>query len=222
MPGIDAFTSLCLHCDGSDGATSFPDASPHGHTVTPAGSAQVDTAQSVFGGASALFDGAGDGLVVTGHSSLALGSGDFVVDCRFRNTFATKVLLDWGSFVDGLYVRSGTNRVLWRSNNSDVITSTVLLSNDTWYHVAVVRSSGTTRLFIDGVQTGSDFSDSRDYPLPGNLTIGMREDAQFSLAGHIDELRISKGTDRGWASGFTPPTVAYSGAAARSYAAIMG
>jgi hypothetical protein len=222
MPGIDAFTSLCLHCDGSDGSTAFADASSNGHSVTPAGNAQVDTAQSVFGGASALFDGTGDGLVVPGHASLALGSGNFVVDLRFRAAFATKVLVDWGGFVDGLYIRSGSNRVLWRSNNTDVITSTATLNNDTWYHVAVVRSSGTTRLFIDGVQTGSDFSDSRDYPLPGNLTIGMREDGLFSLAGWIDELRISKGTDRGWASGFTAPTTAYSGAAARSHAAIMG
>ena len=58
--GGGSYALLC-HFDGADGATSSTDSSSHGHTLTFGGAAQLDTAQSVFGGASLLLDeGAGD------------------------------------------------------------------------------------------------------------------------------------------------------------------
>ena len=50
-----SFTKLLLHCNGTDGSTTFTD--EIGKTVTANGNAQIDTAQSKFGGASGLFDG---------------------------------------------------------------------------------------------------------------------------------------------------------------------
>jgi len=47
-----------VHFNGADASTSFPDEKPN--TWTANGNVQVDTAQSVFGGASGLFDGNGD------------------------------------------------------------------------------------------------------------------------------------------------------------------
>lgn len=52
MPGIDTFTKLCAHLDGADGSTTFTDSSAGAHTITAHGNVQIDTAQSVFGGAS--------------------------------------------------------------------------------------------------------------------------------------------------------------------------
>ena len=54
MAGIDSNAKLVLHCNGTDGSTSFPDASEFAHTVTANGGV-VDTAERKFGGASALF-----------------------------------------------------------------------------------------------------------------------------------------------------------------------
>ena len=45
-----ANTKLLLHMDGADTSTDFEDKSPSGHTITAQGDAQVDTAQSKFGG----------------------------------------------------------------------------------------------------------------------------------------------------------------------------
>jgi len=42
----DSFTKLLLHCDGTDGSTTFTDES--GKTVTAVGNAQIDTAKKVF------------------------------------------------------------------------------------------------------------------------------------------------------------------------------
>lgn len=57
-----SYTKLLLHSDGIDGSTNFTDVM--GHAIFANGNAQIDTAQFKFGGASALFDGAGDGISV--------------------------------------------------------------------------------------------------------------------------------------------------------------
>ncbi len=86
VDAADPFTRLLLHMDGTDGATTFPDSSPSARTVTVNGNAQVDTAQSVFGGASALFDGTGDFLTVPEAADFDIATGDFVIDFRWRTS----------------------------------------------------------------------------------------------------------------------------------------
>jgi len=85
-----------------------------------------------------------------------------------------------------------------------VITGTTALSTGTWYHVAIVRSSGVTRLFLNGVQEGSNLTDGTNY-LNGTSrpAIGCSGNSigGSPVNGWIDEMRVSKGTDRGWASG---------------------
>ena len=44
MPGIDSFTKLLLHCDGTDTSTTFIDDSDSSHSVTANGTAQIDIA----------------------------------------------------------------------------------------------------------------------------------------------------------------------------------
>lgn len=66
MAGDANYTSvsLLLHCDGSNGSTTFTDNSQTPKTVTANGNAQISTAQSKWGGSSALFDGTDDYLTV--------------------------------------------------------------------------------------------------------------------------------------------------------------
>jgi len=45
-------------------STTFTDSSLSPKTITRYGNAQIDTAQSVFGGAAGLFDGSGDYLTI--------------------------------------------------------------------------------------------------------------------------------------------------------------
>ena len=79
-------TQLLLHFDGVDASTTFVDNSNAPHIVSPVGNSQVDTAYSVFGTGSGLFDGTGDWLTVPDSPDWQLGggSGDFTVDFRVR------------------------------------------------------------------------------------------------------------------------------------------
>ena len=71
VAGNDATTKLLLHMEGADAATTFPDSSSLGVSVTASGNAQIDTAQSKFGVASSLFDGTNDYLTVADNAAWA-------------------------------------------------------------------------------------------------------------------------------------------------------
>ena len=59
-------TSLLLPFDGSDAATSTSDLSNRNGTVSFAGTAQLSTGQSKFGGSSLLLDGNSDYVSISG------------------------------------------------------------------------------------------------------------------------------------------------------------
>lgn len=64
MDPLFPLVSLLLPCDGPNGSTAFSDKSPSPKSITANGNAQISTAQSRWGGASALFDGSGDYLTI--------------------------------------------------------------------------------------------------------------------------------------------------------------
>jgi len=215
VSGINANTVLMLHGNGTDASTTFTDDSPSGHTVTPAGNAQIDTAISKFGGASMLFDGTGDYLDLDGSSDFAFGSGDFTIDFWIRFA-ALGVDIIWDqrpTLTNGLYptiYTDGTN-LLYFTDSADRITGTTNLSTGTFYHVALTRSGTSTRLFLDGTQEGSTYSDSNTYlngssrPRIGDMGFSSGNEITAS----IDEIRVQKG-EAWWTGNFTPRTIPWS------------
>ncbi len=217
-PGIDAQTVLCLHGDGVDGSTTITDSSSFSHAVTVVGNTQVDTAQSVFGGGSILFDGAGDYLQLDGSADFAFGTGDFEIDLRvqFSSIAAQQVIIDFrplstnGAYPTLIY-RSISGKIEYFTNSAFQITGTTTISAGVWYHLALTRSGTSTRLFIGGVQEGATYSDSNNYLVGASCpVIGIRgfDLSTTPLAAWLDEIRVSKGASR-WTANFTPPTVVY-------------
>ena len=91
------------------------------------------------------------------------------------------------------------------------LTSSAITSS-AWHHIAVTRSSGTVRMFIDGTVLGTTLSESAiNYLVGANRPAvggsGVTEGAE-GIAGYIDEIRVSKGIAR-WTANFTPPAAAY-------------
>lgn len=216
---IDANTKLLLHCNGADASTTFTDASPSAHgNATVNGNAQVDTAQSVFGGASLLCDGTGDYLSYSDHADWYLGSGDWTVDFRIRfNSVAGVIGIFMNRTDDSNHVGcfQNGNNIYFRiySGGSVVLdssTSVVSITTNTWYHVAIVRTGTTYKIFVDGVErySGTDTDNWADYT--GALYIGYYRSnlgTDYYHDGWIDEFRISN-TAR-WTSGFTIPVYEY-------------
>ena len=212
-------TRLLLHCDGADGSTTFVDSSRWPHVVTANGNAQVDTAQSKFGGASLLLDGTGDYLSIPDNDAWNFSSGDFTIDMWFRSASFASPQMVWNQWVDSsnhirVYIESSTSLAI----DCVVAGATVLsakanpgtMSINTWYHWAVVRNGNNFHHFLNGVEaSGSPDVDADALPdLGGTAYIGQQPSG-FYFNGHLDEYRIVKGKAV-WTSDFTPPTTPYS------------
>lgn len=228
MDGNDSFTKLLLHCDGADGSTAFANSAIGGAAaVTAVGTAQVDTAQSVFGGASALLGAAGNYLSAAASADWNLGSGNFAIDFRVRFTGITSGAPD-GNFdlvlsriVNGdssstiaMFLDGTDIGFFARSASSPVAsyTATHGLAINTWYHLAFVRSGSSFFIFKDGVAyslTTVTAIGSNSMPDLSAFALFIGEDIAVPGPGWIDEFRWSKGTDRGWTTNFTPPALAY-------------
>ena len=184
--------------------------------ITAVGNAQVDTAQSQFGGASALFDGTGDRLDITAAADLAFGSSDFTIECwvRYSSVSGNQSIIDFrDTGANGAYILLGNNGgavYLFVNGDYRIGNSGTQFAINTWYHVALSRSGTSTKLFINGTQSGSTYSDSNSYlgtsPDIGELnsSFGL---SGFGTIGHIDEFRISN-TAR-YTTTFTPSTTAF-------------
>jgi hypothetical protein len=201
--------SLLLKGNGTNGSTTIIDSSPSPKTVTAFGNAQISTAQSKFGGASIAFDGAGDYLDVGSNSAFGYGLSDFTIEFWvYRNaSTALQVFVDHRIGVSlrvapTLYIIS--NSIRYYTNGGNRITGGTLASTQ-WVHVALSRSGSSTRLFLDGVQTGSTYTDSNNY-IDSPVRVGGANDGSSvaSLNGYLDDLRITKGIAR-YTSNFTPP-----------------
>lgn len=199
--------SLLLHMDGANGSTSFPDNSLSPKTVLRSGNAQVSTAEWKFGGASLNLDGAGDWLSVAGSADFNFGTGDFTVECWIYQralgnpnyfTFATQ---QWNVY------HSASNVIRFWDGTTYQITGGAVALN-VWHHIALTRLGTQVRLFMNGVQQGSTWTDVGPTNL-GQTTfyIGYYP-AATEFNGYVDDFRVTKGIAR-YTSNFTPPTVPF-------------
>lgn len=215
--------SLLLHCNGANGSTTFVDSSKHGHVVTANGNAQISTAQSKFGGASAAFDGNGDYIDAGSSSSFAFGTGPFTVECFVRfaalpstnqisgivGTLTSTTVASTDAWWLGIYNISGTQNLYLGRHGDGVINARTPWTPalNTWYHIAATRdASNVVRLFIDGVSqtvTSTNNWGSANLSRTGPLMAGVIA-TPFYLNGYIDDLRITKGVAR-YTGSFTPP-----------------
>lgn len=179
----DEHYELLLHLDGADASTAIIDSGGLNQTVTAFGTAQIDTAQSVFAGQALMLPAVGDHLSVE-TGSFAFGTGDFCIDFRARLSSATdpQILFDGGT--NG-FVISYDGSVLKFISAAGTITGPALAAN-TNYHIAATRGAGSTRLWKDGVQAGSTLTDATDYDVTsGYPRIGSTAEVAVSGAAHL-------------------------------------
>jgi hypothetical protein len=217
--------ALLLHFDGSNNSTSITDSSPDSLSLTASGNAVISTAESKFGGASLALDGDGDYVSTT--APIELGSGDFTieawvfVDSESSGTRPIASAYDLAPtptpFAKWLFYVAGDETLSFLAENAGQNQWTLQcvgaeVPTDQWVHVAVTRSNGSLRLFVDGVEdtpsvTNADLNiPSADITAVGKLVENGAGAAHF--AGYIDEFRIVKGKAI-FTGNFTPPTVAY-------------
>lgn len=155
---------------------------------------------------SVLFSGSNN-LSVSNSTELNPGTGDFTIEF-WVNLNST---INNGSFyrannngVD-IFMKSvsGQNRLaVGQAQVATLITDTVTMTTGAWVHVAVVRISGLTKLYKNGVLVGSA-SDANNYVTDGVNYIGTQGSVRIN--GYMTNLRVVIGTGV-YTGTFTPPT----------------
>ena len=175
------------------------------------GAAQISTSIKKYGTGSIYLNG-GPYLTAQQSPNMILGAGDFTIEGWVYPTNNNFILIDFrpdstnGAY-PSVYCDNGTFGY-YVSSTFRIRNGTVTLN--AWQHIAVVRFSGTTTMYINGVSVGS-FADSFNYIVGANRpVIGVNGYATYAttLNGYIDDLRVTKGYAR-YTANFTPPTAAF-------------
>ena len=217
---------LLCHFNGVDAAQAYTSDDLNARVATFYGTAQLDTAQKVFGTAAILFDGNSDYITFPHSADWSFGYGKFTIDLRVRFAVVTGVQYIMQQGAAGtdswLIYYNGTEKRLYVQNIvSGSATKNFYCdfnpSAATWYHVEMdcESQSGTAAshlMFINGVlQSSVLVSGAWDAPFndfDGVLTIGADIGHTLFYNGWIDELRIIKGRVV-HTSTFSPETSAY-------------
>jgi len=177
----------------------------------PGGTAGSGTPTTISGYAQntykASFNGSNQNLSIASSANLALGNGNFTIEMWVYLNYANAAALPFAGVYDQ---RNGTNGVgviqpclqtvngsgyQWYVGATARISSGTALGYQRWQHLAISRVSGTTRMFLDGVQVGSSYTDSNNYPA-GSINIGRLNDGVNTgyFNAFISNLRVLKGT----------------------------
>jgi len=214
---------LLMGFNGADGSTGSPgmtDESGAAHgTATVTGAAQIDTAQSVFGGSSYLGDGSSSYISFADHADWNLANQPFTLEFRVRTTTVSGtqfVIGQWSAGGNLGWVSYFDNATLQFIASADAVnglfTLTATLAANTWYAIAIDFDGSKYRMYKDGVMTSSATGSYTIFNSTNPLLIGANNNASFRfyLNGWIDELRLTKGTARYASdSGYTVATSAF-------------
>lgn len=148
-----------------------------------------------------------------GQSGFAMGTGDFTIEMWLNpNVTAQNEFYDCRAIggAGGPYqtIYANLGRIYYFANSADRISGTTVLSNNVWYHIAVCRSGTSTKMFLNGVQEGSTFTDTLNYVVGANRPVimgnGTGSPGSTVFNGKISNLRVIKGTAL-YTANFTPP-----------------
>lgn len=156
---------------------------------------------------SAYFDGTGDYLSLSDNDAFDFGTGDFTMEMwvYVQNSAGTGLVEHrpplYGSN-PWLWYITATNRYLELFTGTSY-TGNISIPLNSWTHIAISRSSGVLKQFVNGVQAYSGtVTTSLDSTHPLLL---MRSNDSTQYLGYTSNIRIIKGTSI-YSSAFTPPT----------------
>lgn len=159
-----------------------------------------------FAGArSYYFDGNGDYLMMSaGSGTIAFGTGDFTIETWVRfatnnGTYNPFIRVNGGGQLDFGYDFSVGQ--LKYSTSVAVLANAWTPTVGTWYHVALVRSGGNAKIYVNGVNvSGAGGSDTFNHLVTAASTYYRIGGSDFNgthvLSGYLADFRITKGVAR--------------------------
>ena len=198
---------LHMHMDGLNGGTTFAD--QKGHVATPT-LVTTSVQNKKFGLTSASYTAATSAISFPISTDYALSTKDYTIEfwCNPNNTANYQFLLDFGTSIQ-LFRHSTNVFGFWRTGmvGSGVFGTTATVAG-TWYHIALVRTNGVTKLYVNGVSEVSA-ADTVDHGAGTAIYVGKYSgDNTHNWLGYMDEVRVTKGFAR-YTENFAVPTAAF-------------
>lgn len=165
---------------------SYPDV--YAAATATTGSPTVSTS----GSGSIYFNGSSY-FRYAGQTPFAFGSGDWTIEfwINLTSSAASYSVIDFrageGAYPT-LYMSSG--KIKYYVSSADRITSTTTITANTWFHIAVCRTGTSTKMYINGVQEGSTYTDGTTYLVGASAPVIGGTDP---MTGYMSNVRMVKG-----------------------------
>jgi len=223
--------SIMYHNDGANTATvgTFTDSSTNNLTINRVGNASQGSASpwsvkegywgAAFVNRSYINSVTGSGMYayVPNGTQFDMGTGDFTLECWINpsslpaadtwptNWFNHSSLIGRGTpnAGDGYNLILGATKLIFQNNDVLIASGNHNMSVARWYHVAACRSSGTLRLFVNGV-TVANVAFSSSVGAGSNFYIGCETGQGAFFDGLMSNIRVTKSAL--YTADFTPST----------------
>jgi hypothetical protein len=212
----DYWANVVLAVHGEGTGTTFTDVSNGAKTITTSGNTTHSTAIAPpFGTSSIYFDGNGDYLSITTADEFNFATGDFTIEgwANVTNYSAVRAILSkyttWATNLDFyLFINNTTGILYFRAGDTSplTLTSDSAVPTAAWFHFAVCRFGGVSKMYINGTVQSTTHSGSVSIPNDcTTLRIGCNSDTTPSeyFLGYIKDLRVTKNVAR-YTQNFNP------------------
>lgn len=214
MTGTNASVTFPVYKTNSWTPTNFSvsDGSASSN-LTLGGTAALSKTRSKTGGTSLSFASSASYAQMDGSAKFNFGTGDFTIEAWvYFNTVGNYDMIDFrpsGTY-NGPYISLyydgivGSPQIRFLTNWTNYIYSGIVNAN-AWYHIALTRASGTTRMFLNGNLSGT-YTDSVNYgvgasrPSLGGSGYSV---GTAGMDGYLENVIIYKGYAK-YTSNFTP------------------
>ena len=186
-----------------------------GLTMTPG----FTVAASSVSNYSVQFDGSSQYLTTPYNAVFNLSTSDFTIEFWvYPTSFADN------RHITGLAVGSNTTRSFYvvlsittgipvfyyyvNGTTAITLTGSSAPALNTWSHIAVIRASGTTKIYLNGVQVATGTAQSGAMYANGSSVFTIGREAGFNgsyVAGYVSNFRLVNGTAV-YTGAFTPST----------------
>jgi len=142
------------------------------------------------------------GAYLNGESDFAFGTGDFTIEMfiNLSPSGANQVFYDSRPAASNgayqtIYLDNSATKLKYYVDSADRITQTSTFTYNVWHHVVITRTGTSTKMFVDGVQEGSTYTDSTNYLIGTNRpSTANGNNNSESPVGYISNLRVVKGS----------------------------
>lgn len=195
--------------------------------LTTLGSAGVQSygTAGIQPGGSFYFVGGSQYLTFSG-TALTYGTGNFTIEFWWKpivNLTGIKVLYaQWFGSNNYLWIYQRSGQIVFATVGGAIKCFAATLSLNTWYHIALVRNSGSARIFVNGVgyasaTVGNNYATNTTYnPCVGQWFPG---DSTYPALGYLTNLRISKSAI--YTADFTPSRTPFTRTSQGATAALL-